>query len=158
MDPGDNWCSLSGNRLKSSSVKSVKSFSLADGMCNLRSKQPLNVCHIIERMIPMADGLPVRSTGRWTFHLQLAQTLHFYITSEQEASGHIIIEGHDISTLLDYLYDHRELIYDATHDQETRHLEAMEAFDAPTATPPDERRSERILYFDDGRERIRANI
>jgi hypothetical protein len=31
-----------------------------------------NVCHIIERMIPMADGLPVRSTGRWTFHLQLA--------------------------------------------------------------------------------------
>jgi hypothetical protein len=106
----------------------------------------------------MEDGLTVRSTGRWTFHLQLAQTLHFHITSEQEASGHIIIEGHDISTLLDYLYDHRELIYDATHDQEMRHLEAMEGVDDPTAVPPTEQRVEAILYFDDGRERIRANI
>jgi hypothetical protein len=105
----------------------------------------------------MADGLPVQNIGRWTFHLQLAQTLQFRIASEG-ASDHIVIEGHDISTLLDYLYDHRELIYDATHDQETRHLEAMEVFDAPSAAPPEERRSERILYFDDGRERIRANI
>ncbi len=105
----------------------------------------------------MADGLPVQSTGRWTFHLNLAQTLQFRITSDQGASGHIIIEGHDISTLLDYLYDHRELIYEATHDQETRRLEAIEAFDGPTAVPPVERRVEPILYFDDGMERTRAH-
>jgi hypothetical protein len=109
-------------------------------------------------MIPMADGLPVQNTGRWTFHLQLAQTLEFRIASEQGTSGHIVIEGHDISTLLDYLYDHRELIYDATHDQETRHLEAMEAVDGLTAVPRTEQQVEAILYFDDGRERIRANI
>jgi len=108
-------------------------------------------------MIPMADGLPVQNTGIWTFHLQLAQSLQFCIASEG-ASGHIVIEGHDISALLDYLYDHRELIYDATHDQETRHLEAMEAVDVPTTIPPAEQRVEAILYFDDGRERIRANI
>jgi len=49
----------------------------------------------------MADGRSVRSTGGWTFDLQLAHTLQFRITSEQGASGHILIEGHDISTLLD---------------------------------------------------------
>src|SRR5713101_2691123 len=103
----------------------------------------------------MADGLPVQSTGRWTFHLQLAQTLQFHIISEQ--SGQILIEGHDISTLLDYLYDHRELIYDATHDQETLRLEAMEAEDLPTVARPELRRVESILYFDDGIERTRAN-
>ena len=106
----------------------------------------------------MADGLPVRSTGRWTFHLNLAQNLQFRITSDQGASGYIIIEGHDISTLLDYLYDHRELIYEATHDREMRRLEAMEAVDGLTADAPAERRVEPILYFDDGMERIRANI
>lgn len=106
----------------------------------------------------MADGLPIRSTERWTFHLQLAQTLQFRIISDQGASGHIIIEGHDISTLLDYLYDHRELIYEATHDKETRRLEAMEALDGLTGVPPAERRVEPILYFDDGMERTRANI
>ena len=106
----------------------------------------------------MTDGLPVQKTERWTFHLQLAQTLQFRITSEQGASSHIIIEGHDISTLLDYLYDHRELIYEETHDQETRRLEAMEAFDGSTADAPAERRVEPILYVDDGMERTRANI
>jgi hypothetical protein len=106
----------------------------------------------------MGNGLSVQSTGRWTFHLQLAQTLQFRITSEQGASGHIIIEGHDISTLLDYLYDHRELIYEATHDQETQRLEAMDAFDGLTNGPPAERRVEPIRYFDDGMERARANI
>ncbi len=105
----------------------------------------------------MADGLPVQSTGRWTFHLQLAQTLQFRISSEQGANGHIIVEGHDISTLLDYLYDHRELIYDATHDQEMRRLEAMEAFDGPIAARLGTRRVEPILYFDDGIERTRVN-
>jgi hypothetical protein len=127
-------------------------------MCNEHSKQSLNVWYIMERKIPMADGLPVQSTGRWTFHLQLAQTLQFRISSEQGANGHIIVEGHDISTLLDYLYDHRELIYDATHDQETRRLEAMETLDDPIASPPAQRRVERILYFDDGIERKKANI
>jgi hypothetical protein len=104
----------------------------------------------------MADGLPVQSTGRWTFHLQLAQTLQFHISSEQ--SGQILIEGHDIDTLLDYLYDHRELIYDATHDQETHRLEAMEAFADPIATQLEQRRVEPILYLDDGKQRTRANI
>ncbi len=106
----------------------------------------------------MADGLPVQSTGRWTFHLQLAQTLQFRITSEQGTSDQMIIEGHDISALLDYLYDHRELIYDATHDQEMRRLEAMEAFDGPIAARLETRRFEHILYFDDGIERTRTNI
>ncbi len=101
----------------------------------------------------MADGLPVQSTGRWTFHLQLAQTLQFHIISEQ--SGQILIEGHDIDTLLDYLYDHRELIYDATHDQETRRLEAMEAFVDPIATRLEQQRVEPVLYLDDGIERTR---
>src|SRR5947207_15619940 len=100
-------------------------------MRNEHSKQGLRACHMIERKIPMADGLPVQSTGRWTFHLQLAQTLQFRITSDQEASGQIIIEGHDISTLLDYLYDNRELIYDATHDQEMLRLEAEQASNSP---------------------------
>ena len=106
----------------------------------------------------MAGGLPVLSTGRWTFHLRLAQTLQFRITSGQGASGHIIIEGHDISTLLDYLYDHRELIYEATHDPETLRLEAMEAFDGSIADSPAGRRVEPIRYVDDGKERKRANI
>ena len=105
----------------------------------------------------MADGRSVRGTGGWTFDLQLAHTLQFRITSEQGASEHILIEGHDISILLDYLYDHRELIYDATHDQETLLLEAMEVEDVPTFARPELRRVEPILYFDDGIERTRAN-
>ncbi len=106
----------------------------------------------------MGDGLPVQNTGRWTFHLQLAQTLQFRITSEQEASAHIMIEGHDISELLDYLYDNRELIYDATHDQETRRLEAMEAFDGPIDARLEQLRVERFFYLDDGTERTRADL
>ena len=105
----------------------------------------------------MADGRSVRGSGGLTFDLQLAHTLQFHITSEQGASGHILIEGHDISILLDYLYDHRELIYDATHDQEMLRLEAMEVEDVPTAARPKQRRVEAILYFDDGIERTRAN-
>ena len=103
----------------------------------------------------MADGLP-QNTGRWTFHLHLAQTLQFHITSDQ--SGQILIEGHDISTLLDYLYDNRDLIYDATHDQEMHHLEAMEAIEDPIAIRLEQRRVEPILYLDDGKQRTRANI
>ena len=103
-------------------------------------------------------NVPVQTTGRWTYHLQLGQTLQFRITSDQGAGDQIIIEGHDISTLLDYLYDNRELIYEATHDQETRRLEAMEALNGPLAPPPAERRVERIFYFDDGIQRTKANI
>src|SRR5260370_34385455 len=76
---------------------------------------------MIERKITMADGRPVRSNGRWMFDLQVAHTLQFRITSEQGAGGDIFMEGHDISTLLDYLYDDRELIYEPTHDPRTSH-------------------------------------
>jgi len=103
----------------------------------------------------MTDGLPVQSTGKWTFHLQLTQSLQLRIAPVQGASEDIIIEGHDISALLDYLYDNRELIYDATHDQETRRLEAMEAFDALIDTSLKEWQIERLFYVDDGVERIR---
>lgn len=105
----------------------------------------------------MADGPSVRSTGGWTFDLQQATTLQFHITSEQGATEHILIEGHDISTLLDYLYDHRDLIYDATHDEETRRLEAKEAGIVPTVARPRQQRVEPVLYFYDGRERTKAN-
>ncbi len=52
---------------------------------------------------------------------------------------------------------HGRWIYDATHDQETLRLEAMEAEDVPTFARPEQRRVEAILYFDDGIERTRAN-
>jgi hypothetical protein len=88
--------------------------------------------------------------------LQLAQTLQFHITPEQGTSDQIIIEGHDISELLDYLYDNRELIYEATHDKEMRRLEAMEVKDGPIVAQVEEPRIERIYYFDDGIQRRRA--
>jgi len=84
----------------------------------------------------MTDGLPVQSTGKLAFHLQPGQSLQLHITSTQETSEQIIIEGHDISALLDYLYDNRELVYDATHDQEMRLLEAREAADEPIDAGP----------------------
>jgi hypothetical protein len=93
--------------------------------------------------------LPAQDTGKWTFHLQLAQTLQFHIASEEGVSGHIIIDGHDISALLDYLYDNRELIYDATHDEETRLMEEGEARKGKAV----ERGGKRILYIDDGIQR-----
>ena len=73
----------------------------------------------------------------------------------QEANEHIIIEGHDISTLLDYLYDNRELIYDATHDPEMRLLEAREASNAATDAGLKRWKVERIFYIDDGVKRTR---
>lgn len=106
----------------------------------------------------MADELPVRSTGKWTFHLQLAQNLQFRVTSDQAASDYITIEGHDISTLLDYLYDNRDLIYNATHDQERSRLEAMEELNTSNATRLEKRRIERFQYDDDGRERTKISI
>jgi hypothetical protein len=108
---------------------------------------------MIERKIPMTDGLPVQSTEKLKFRLQLGQSLQLHITSTQETSEHIFIEGHDISTLLDYLYDNRELIYDATHDQELRRLEAREGLDNPTDAGVKRWEVERIFYADDGRGR-----
>ena len=87
--------------------------------------------------------------------MQLAQSLQLHITSTQATSAHIIIEGHDISALLDYLYDNRELIYDATHDQELRRLEAREASDDATNARLKTLEIERIFYADDGTERTR---
>jgi hypothetical protein len=106
----------------------------------------------------MEHKLPVQHTGKWVFHLQQEKTLQFHITSEQEANGQILIEGHEISALLDYLYDHRELIYDATHDQALRHLEALEAYQhvAPRSSTP--HRIQPVRYFDDGEQRRRADI
>jgi hypothetical protein len=65
-------------------------------------------------------------------------------------SGDVIIDGHDISDLLDYLYDNRELIYEATHDQERRLIEDREAYDGAVAS----RSGERVFYIDDGIQRI----
>ncbi len=93
--------------------------------------------------------LPAQNTGKWTFHLQFAQTLQFHITSEEGVNGQVIIDGHDISALLDYLYDNRDLIYDATHDEETRLTEAGEAHGGKAV----ERGGRRILYIDDGIQR-----
>ena len=93
--------------------------------------------------------LPAQNTGKWTFHLQLAQTLQFHITSEEGVNGQVIIDGHDISALLDYLYDNRDLIYDATHNEETRLMEAGEAHGGKAV----ERGGRRILYIDDGIQR-----
>jgi hypothetical protein len=109
-----------------------------------------------ERKISMVNELPIQNTGKWAFHLQLTQTLQFHITPEQGTSDQIIIEGHDISELLDYLYDNRELIYEATHDKEMRRLEALEVNDGPIVAQGEERRIERIFYFDDGIQRRRA--
>jgi hypothetical protein len=101
----------------------------------------------------MTQGLPVRTTGKWTFHLHMTHPLQFRITSEQDASSQLIVEGHDISTLLDYLYEHRELIYETTHDQETLRLEAPER---PSSLQRASRRVRPIRYFYDGEERTRA--
>jgi transcription initiation factor IIE alpha subunit len=98
----------------------------------------------------MANRLPVQSAGKWTFHLQHAQTLQFRISSEQEANTPLVIEDHDISALLDYLYENRELIYEATHDQERRRLEATEALNSTLPTRREKRQVEHIFYIDDG--------
>jgi hypothetical protein len=105
----------------------------------------------------MADRLPIQRTGKWTFHLQQAQSLQFQIGSEQDADTYIVIDGHDISALLDYLFENRDLIYEATHDQEARRLEAMEARTGRVAARPQERQVEPIFYIDNGEGRTRTN-
>jgi hypothetical protein len=104
----------------------------------------------------MADRLPEQRTGKWTFRLLQEQSLQFRIDSEQEADSNIVIDGHDISALLDYLYNNRELIYEATHDHERRHLEAMEAREGGLAARPQGQEVERVFYIDDGEGRVRA--
>jgi hypothetical protein len=99
----------------------------------------------------MTNELPVLRSGDLTFHLQLAQNLQLHITHEPATGGRLLIEGHDISALLDFLYDNREFIYEATHDRELRCLEAL---NAPLAVGVEERRIERFFYLDDGRERV----
>ena len=104
----------------------------------------------------MTDRLPVQRTGKWTFRLQQEQSLQFRIDSEHDAGTNIVIDGHDISDLLDYLYNNRELIYEATHDQERRRLEAIEACYSGIAVRTEERQVERVFYIDDGEGRVRA--
>ena len=106
----------------------------------------------------MADRLPVQSIGKWTFHLEQAQSLQLHITAQQEDSASLVIEGHDISSLLDYLFNNRDAIYEATHDQETRRIEAKEAHKGRVAIGVQERQVERIFYLDEGAGRTRANI
>lgn len=104
----------------------------------------------------MTNKTSLENTGKWTFHLQQAQSLQFRISSEHETSVDIVIEGHDISSLLDYLYDNRELIYKATHDSEGRHLETKETVESGGAATSEKRLVERILYIDDGDGRRQA--
>ncbi len=102
----------------------------------------------------MTQGLPIRMTGKWSFHLHMTDPLQFRISSEQDSNEQLIVEGHDISTLLDYLYEHRELIYNTTHDQETLRREAAEHVSIPRR---EAQRVRPIRYFYDGEERIRAD-
>jgi hypothetical protein len=104
----------------------------------------------------MENGRSVEQTGKWLFHLQHEHSLQLRITSLQEAGDHMLIEGHEISELLDYLYDHRDLIYEATHDQERRRTEALEASARSSVKRREKRRVEPTRYFDDGMQRIKA--
>ncbi len=93
-------------------------------------------------------------TEKWLFRLQQEQTLQFHIASEQ---GTVLIEGHEISILLDYLYTHRDLIYDATHDQELRALESQNALAELTGERLQEALVEPVRYVDNGIQRTRTN-
>jgi hypothetical protein len=98
---------------------------------------------------PVADRFPVLETDKWTFHLHLTDTLEFHITPSESGEGdHVRVDGHDISLLLDYLYDHREIIYEATHDEARRRTEALEALEALSRTQQ-RGRIEPIRYVDD---------
>ena len=102
----------------------------------------------------MKHELPIQMTGKWIFHLDMAQSAQLRIISEQDADAQLVIEGHDISILLDYLYEQRERIYTATHDQETLRQEAAERL----AARQRERQQVRpIRYFYDGERRIRED-
>jgi hypothetical protein len=136
---------------------SYQNLLLAGGKRNERGTAQKANC-VIERNISMNKKLPLKNTGTWIFDLQQERTLQFRITSEQGTDGHILIEGHDISVLLDYLYDHREFIYEATHDQARQRLEAADTHDSRVVRQLVERRVEPTLYFDDGTQRTRADL
>lgn len=102
----------------------------------------------------MNHELPIQMTGKWTFHLNTTQPVQLRITSEQDADAQLVIEGHDISILLDYLYEQRERIYTATHDQETLLREAAERLSIHRRERP---RVRPIRYFYDGERRIRED-
>ncbi len=104
----------------------------------------------------MKNGRPFEQTGKWIFHLQNENSLQLSITSLQETGNQMVIEGHEISELLDYLYDHRDLIYEATHDQERRRREALATGDGASGKKRERRRIELTRYFDDGGRRTRV--
>jgi hypothetical protein len=106
----------------------------------------------------MKNGRLGEQTGKWLFQLQQEHSLQFRITSQQGGSNHILLEGHDISVLLDYLYDHRELIYEATHDQEMLYKEAKAAEEDPTIDSSAKRQIKPTRYIDDGVRRTRATF
>lgn len=104
----------------------------------------------------MENRRPVEQAGKWIFHLQHEHSLQLRIASLQEAGDQILIEGHEISELLDYLYDHRDLVYEATHNQERRRAEALEISNGSSANGQERHRVEPTRYFDDGVRRTRA--
>ena len=104
----------------------------------------------------MNNERPIEYKGKWIFQLHQEQNLQFRITSEQGADNHILIEGHEISVLLDYLYEHRDLIYEATHNQEMRLLEAQTEGHILIDTVEEKTRVAPTLYFDDGLTRTKA--
>jgi hypothetical protein len=106
----------------------------------------------------MEKSFPIQQSGKWIFHLQHDNTLQFHIASEQEGASPLLIEGHEISVLLDYLYSHRELIYEATHDQELRKIEALEAQRESVTHTSVAHHIELTHYFDDGERRVRADF
>jgi hypothetical protein len=101
----------------------------------------------------MEQRQPIEHTGAWVFHLQQENTLQFHIAAGQGEREPLLIEGHDISLLLDYLYHHRDLIYEATHDQALLQMEAEQAQEAASAALES---SHIILhrYLDDGTGRM----
>jgi hypothetical protein len=103
----------------------------------------------------MTQERPVHTTGRWNFHLHMEQPLQLRISSEQNAETQLTIEGHDISMLLDYLYEQREYIYEATHDRETRQHEASEHTSSILRRAT--QRVKPTRYFYDGEVRIVAD-
>lgn len=103
----------------------------------------------------MTQERPTHTTGRWNFHLHMEQPLQLRISSEQDGDTQLTIEGHDISMLLDYLYEQREYIYEATHDRETRLSEAAEH--ASSILRRGIQRVKPTRYFYDGEVRILAD-
>ncbi|GHO99125.1 hypothetical protein KSF_091730 [Reticulibacter mediterranei] len=103
----------------------------------------------------MTQERPVHTTGRWNFHLHMEQPLQLRISSEQDTEMQLTIEGHDISMLLDYLYEQRDSIYEATHDRDMRQREATEHASSILRRGTQRVKPTRYLY--DGEVRILAD-